>query len=182
MLVGWWKWCEGSLHLSSLARIEPTHKPMHHDGFAGWFQTVSTCFKHLDRNKYIYIYTHVCVIYIYTHIFWHFHHVHPYGKISDMWSQLNWLTTILQRGAGNMLKHLATVVCFCFVGRFPVPTGLAIRCSCCSVAGEVASPQTARSAWPLRKPIRTRSTMTWCRRRHTFHGEDGRSGGKASEA
>ena len=81
-----------------------------------------------------------------------------------------------------MLKHLATLVCFCFVGRFPVPTGLAIRCSCCSVAGEVASPQTARSAWPLRKPIRTRSTMTWCRRRHTFHGEDGRSGGKASEA
>ena len=30
----------------------------------------------------------MCVIYIYTYIFWHFHHVHPYGKISDMWSQL----------------------------------------------------------------------------------------------
>lgn len=31
-----------------------------------------------------------------------------------------------------MLKHLATLstlVCFCFIGRFPVPTGLAIRCS-----------------------------------------------------
>lgn len=89
MLVGWWKWCEGGTDLRHLwwhTSPHPSiwvhlpesnpHKPMHHDGFAGWFQTVSTCFKHW-----------IC-IYIYVRIyFWHFHHVNPYGNISDM-SQL----------------------------------------------------------------------------------------------
>ena len=156
------------LHLSSPARIEVTQTlgTRHHDGFSAWFQNGSygsTCFNYLDSF---------------------FGHFYPYRKILDMWSQLT--DYYSSKTAGNMLKHichwlpLILIVyqpwyVFYFLFGWPWVPSSSHRPS--PSTSEVASLQTARSAWPSRRPIRTRSTMTWCRRRHTFHGEDWRRGG-----